>query len=113
MEWSTPIAPKDLVTHTDRPSAPASSTTGEVTPSPVDPTDFRNRHIGPDEPETAVLLARSAWRTLEELADAAVPAEHPTGRCRPRAVAARARHRDRDARPSCARSPTATRSWCR
>ncbi|MEO5833342.1 MAG: aminomethyl-transferring glycine dehydrogenase [Nakamurella sp.] len=44
-----------------------------MTPAPVDPTDFRDRHIGPDAGDTTALLAPFGLRTLEELADAAVP----------------------------------------
>ncbi|WP_111765016.1 aminomethyl-transferring glycine dehydrogenase [Nakamurella deserti] len=51
-----------------------------MTPAPVDPTDFRDRHIGPDQHETSALLAPSGVETLEELADAVVPASiRPAG----------------------------------
>ncbi len=70
-------------------------------------TPFEQRHIGPDHEARAKMLAQVGYGSLDELTAAAVPdviknadaldlpGPAPSPRCW----------------PSCARSPTATRSW--
>ena len=73
---------------------------------------FAERHIGPARAELATMLAAIGAASLDELADAAVPAAIRDTEPVPLHAAARGRPRRRCS-PSCARSPPATPSPCR
>ncbi|MBO0813491.1 MAG: glycine dehydrogenase (aminomethyl-transferring), partial [Microlunatus sp.] len=48
-------------------------TTGSSGARPVDPTAFADRHIGPDDDQTAVMLKTLGMSGLDELVERAIP----------------------------------------